>query len=68
LKHEISEITGLLNINRIVSKPYPINYGFIPQTISGDNDPLDVLVFSSIPLQSNTEVRVVILGVIRMVD
>ena len=46
VKYELDKATGLLYVDRILysSVVYPHNYGFIPQTLCEDNDPLDVLV------------------------
>ena len=46
---------------------YPVNYGFVPQTVSYDGDPFDVLVLGP-PLEGGTVVRGVIVGVMRMED
>lgn len=52
-KYEYDIDNGLLVLDRclISSMRYPVNYGFIPQTIGDDDDPLDVLVYSSEPMQ-----------------
>jgi inorganic pyrophosphatase len=46
-KYEVDKSTGLLRLDRVLYSAvyYPANYGFIPQTYAGDNDPLDILVF-----------------------
>ena len=48
-KYEVDKTTGLLKLDRVIysSFQYPINYGFIPQTLGLDNDPLDILVICS---------------------
>ena len=58
-KYEYDIDTGLLILNRclISSMRYPINYGFIPQTIGDDNDPVDVLVYSEAPMQPGCVVK-----------
>jgi inorganic pyrophosphatase len=47
---------------------YPANYGFIPQTYCDDDDPLDILVLSSITIQPLCLVEAKVIGVMRMVD
>lgn len=47
---------------------YPFNYGFIPQTLGGDNDPLDAILFSKEPIASGTVVNCKVLGVIKTED
>ena len=48
LKYEISKETNLLRLDRVLhtSMFYPGNYGYFPQTLAGDGDPLDVLVLT----------------------
>jgi inorganic pyrophosphatase len=46
---------------------YPVNYGFVPQTVSYDGDPFDVLVLGP-PIEGGRLVRGVIVGVMRMED
>ena len=50
VKYELDKATGLLYVDRILysSVVYPHNYGFIPQTLCEDNDPLDVLVLMQV--------------------
>ena len=45
-KYELDKETGLLRLDRVLFSAvhYPANYGFIPQTLAEDDDPLDVLV------------------------
>jgi len=46
-KYELDKSSGLLKLDRVLSSAvyYPANYGFIPQTLAEDDDPLDVLVY-----------------------
>jgi len=46
---------------------YPVNYGFVPQTISYDGDPFDVLVLGP-PIEGGQLVKGVIVGLMRMED
>ena len=52
VKYELDKRTGLLKLDRILYSAvyYPANYGFIPQTLAQDDDPLDVLVLCQEPL------------------
>jgi inorganic pyrophosphatase len=45
-----------------------MNYGFIPRTLSGDNDPLDVFVLCSQPIEKMSLVRCYPIGIIYMTD
>jgi inorganic pyrophosphatase len=53
VKYELDKETGLLYVDRILASSvrYPHNYGFIPQTLCEDNDPLDVLVLMQCPVR-----------------
>ncbi len=69
-KYELDKETGLLRLDRVLysSTYYPHNYGFIPQTLGEDHDPLDVLVLSQIEIQPLCIVRAKVIGVMRMLD
>jgi len=69
-KYELDKDSGLLRLDRVLysSVHYPTNYGFIPQTLGDDHDPLDILVISQIEVQPLCIVRAKVIGVMRMVD
>lgn len=69
-KYELDKETGHMILDRILytSTHYPANYGLIPRTYGDDNDPLDVVVICSEPIDSNTLVRCYPIGVIAMKD
>ncbi len=69
-KYELDKDTGFLMLDRILytSTHYPANYGFIPRTYGDDNDPLDVLLLCSEPMDPMTLVRAYPIGVISMID
>jgi inorganic pyrophosphatase len=69
-KYEIDKASGLLKMDRVIhsSFHYPINYGFIPQTLGDDKDPLDILVLSGISVQALCIVEARVIGVMQMVD
>lgn len=69
-KYEICKTTGLLKLDRILYSAvhYPTNYGFIPQTLGEDNDPVDVMVISYIDAQPLCLMRARVIGVMHMVD
>lgn len=70
IKYEVDKETGALFVDRFMSTPmrYPINYGYIPQTLGGDGDPLDVLVVAPFPLLPGVVVRVRPVGYLNMED
>ena len=47
---------------------YPLNYGYVPHTIAGDGDPVDVLVVTPFPLQPGVVIRCRPVGVLKMED
>jgi inorganic pyrophosphatase len=69
-KYEIDKTTGLLKLDRIIysSFHYPINYGFIPQTLGLDGDPLDILVMCSESIQPLCLVEARVIGNMQMID
>jgi inorganic pyrophosphatase len=69
-KYEVDKETGLLRLDRVIysSFHYPINYGFIPQTLGADGDPLDILVLCSQPIQSLCLVAANVIGNMQMID
>lgn len=69
-KYEIDKKTGLLKLDRVIysSFHYPVNYGFIPQTLGKDGDPLDILVMCSEAIQPLCLVEAFVIGNMQMVD
>ncbi len=69
-KYEIDKATGLLKLDRVIysSFHYPINYGFIPQTLGHDGDPLDILVLCSQTIQPMCLVEATVIGNMQMID
>ena len=69
-KYEIDKATGLLILDRVIysSFHYPVNYGFIPQTLGEDGDPLDILVICSESIQPLCLVQATVIGNMQMID
>ncbi len=69
-KYEIDKDTGLLKLDRVIysSFHYPVNYGFIPQTLGDDGDPLDILVMCSESIQPLCLVNATVIGNMQMID
>ena len=69
-KYEIDKKTGLLKLDRVIysSFHYPVNYGFIPQTLGQDGDPLDILVMCSESIQPLCLVEATVIGNMQMID
>ncbi|QCI21978.1 inorganic diphosphatase [Buchnera aphidicola] len=70
IKYEINKESGVLFVDRFISTTmfYPCNYGYINKTLSLDGDPLDVLVPSYYPLQSNCVIQCKPIGILKMRD
>jgi inorganic pyrophosphatase len=70
IKYEVDKATGALFVDRFVSTAmhYPCNYGYVPQTLSGDGDPVDVLVITPFALMPGVVVRVRPIGILKMTD
>ncbi|PZR25312.1 MAG: inorganic pyrophosphatase [Citrobacter freundii] len=69
-KYEVDKDTGLLMLDRVIYSTfhYPMNYGFIPQTLGQDGDPLDILVLCSQSIQSLCLVEATVIGNMQMID
>lgn len=69
-KYEIDKKTGLIALDRAnyTSSAYPFDYGFVPQTLWEDNDPLDVVVLTTFPLHPGILVKIRPVAVIEMID
>ena len=69
-KYEVDKDTGLLKLDRVIysSFHYPVNYGFIPQTLGRDGDPLDILVLCSQSIQSLCLIEANVIGNMQMID
>jgi len=70
VKYEVDKATGAIFVDRVLSTPmrYPCNYGYVPHTIGGDGDPVDVLVLMPLPLIPGAVIRCRPIAVMRMTD
>ena len=70
IKYEVDKDSGAIFVDRFMGTAmfYPANYGYVPQTLSEDGDPVDVLVVTPFPLQVGVVVRCRALGVLKMED
>ena len=70
IKYEVDKDSGAIFVDRFMSTAmhYPCNYGYVPQTLSDDGDPVDVLVITPFPLMPGVVVRCRTLGMLRMSD
>lgn len=70
VKYEVDKASGLLMVDRFmpVAMYYPCNYGFVPETLAEDGDPLDVLVMTPYPVQPGALLRARPIGLLVMTD
>jgi inorganic pyrophosphatase len=69
-KYEIDKKTGLIALDRVshTTQAFPVDYGFVPQTLWDDGDALDVIVLTSYPLAPGILVRVRPVAIMHMID
>ena len=70
VKYEVDKASGAIFVDRFMSTAmhYPTNYGYVPQTLSGDGDPVDVLVITPVPLIPGVVVQCRAIGILKMED
>src|SRR5580765_304309 len=70
VKYELDKTSGLIKLDRVLYSAvyYPANYGFIPQTLAEDDDPLDVLVFCQETVVPLTLIHARTIGLMTMLD
>jgi len=70
VKYEVDKATSAIFVDRFMSTAmhYPTNYGYVPKTISGDGDPVDVLVITPVPLIPGVVVTCRAIGILKMTD
>src|SRR5438309_1876774 len=70
IKYELDKTSGLIKLDRVLYSAvyYPANYGFIPQTLAEDDDPLDVLVLCQEAVVPLTMIYARAIGLMTMID
>ncbi len=70
IKYEVDKETGAMFVDRFMSTAmhYPCNYGYVPNTLSEDGDPVDVLVVTPVALITGVVVRCRPVGMLKMTD
>jgi inorganic pyrophosphatase len=70
IKYEVDKESGAIFVDRFMSTAmhYPTNYGYVPKTLSGDGDPVDVLVITPVPLIPGVVVPCRAIGILKMTD
>lgn len=69
-KYEIDKESGLIKLDRVIyaSMYYPLNYGFIPQSLGEDGDPLDIVVLTQVSVVPLCLIPSKVIGVMQMID
>ncbi|MCA9478339.1 MAG: inorganic diphosphatase [Nanoarchaeota archaeon] len=70
LKYELDKESGFIKLDRVLYSAvhYPGDYGFIPQTLSEDGDPIDIIILSNFPVVPGVIVTARPIGVLEMID
>ncbi len=70
VKYEVDKETGAISVDRVLntSMRYPVNYGYVPHTLCGDGDPVDILLILPVPLIPGSVVRCRPIGALKMRD
>lgn len=70
IKYELDKDSGIVMVDRFLhtSMRFPTNYGFIPNTLADDGDPLDVMVLCEYPVAPGTAISCVVIGMLEMED
>jgi inorganic pyrophosphatase len=70
IKYEVDKESGAIFVDRFIGTAmhYPTNYGYVPQTIAGDGDPVDVLVITPFPLPAGVVIPCRAIGILKMED
>jgi len=69
-KYEIDKKTGLIALDRVMhtGQDFPFDYGFVPQSLWHDEDPLDVVLLATYPFPPGTLVRARPVALMNMID
>lgn len=67
-KYEVDKTSGMLFLDRVISVPVPMNYGYIKDTLSEDGDPTDVFIASLEPIPPLTIVSIEVVKLIKCQD
>ena len=70
VKYEVDKATGAIFVDRVLGTAmrYPVNYGYVPHTLCGDGDPVDILLIMPVPLIPGSVVRARPVGALKMRD
>src|SRR5271166_3225065 len=69
-KYEYDTQSGKIELDRVLAGAmfYPEEYGFVPETLDYDGDPLDVICLTNQPTFPDCQVPIRVIGVLKMID
>lgn len=70
IKYELDKESGAIFVDRVLYSAvyYPANYGFVPNTLADDGDPIDILVVSDYAVTPASVIKCRLIGVLMMED
>ena len=70
IKYELDKESGVVMVDRFLytAMSYPFNYGFVPNTLAEDGDPLDIIILSEYAVAPGIVVPSVVIGMLEMED
>jgi inorganic pyrophosphatase len=70
IKYELDKESGAIFVDRVLygAQFYPANYGFVPNTLADDGDPIDILVLTDYPVAPGSVIKAKVIGVLLMED
>lgn len=70
IKYELDKESGAVFVDRFLhtAMRFPTNYGFVPNTVAQDGDPIDVMVLSEYPVSPGSVIPSVVIGMLEMED
>src|SRR3981189_696583 len=70
IKYELDKDSGIIRVDRFLytGMNYPFNYGFVPNTLADDGDPLDILVLCEHSIVPGAIIPAVVIGMLEMED
>ncbi|MFP3254676.1 MAG: inorganic diphosphatase [Hydrogenobaculum sp.] len=70
IKYELNKESGVIFVDRVLftAMYYPFNYGFVPNTLAEDGDPIDIVVISEFSVVPGSVIRCSLIGMLEMED
>ncbi len=70
IKYELDKESGAIWVDRVMYSAmyYPANYGFVPNTLAADGDPVDIMVLTDYAVAPGSVIKSRLIGVLVMED